>query len=214
MRASASRAIGRIDVRMLSVLIEGRLHPALAGAVSATTWGLLESADRRLFGSHYSPMLRSSGNWLRGAGLPVGRFRAPRAERGGGSTSHSTGFASACRSRSAASPSEWPWASTLACTRSRTLSTLPGESGTPSALELEGGYPRRLDRDCQLAAGQVSASFRTLSSCCPIASGFVGSRMRPAVTDGLCVPFRWAVPAALSHLVVDHLELAAGLELA
>jgi hypothetical protein len=31
-----------------------RLHPALAGALAATAWGLLEPLDRRLFGYNYS----------------------------------------------------------------------------------------------------------------------------------------------------------------
>jgi hypothetical protein len=32
----------------------GRLHPAAAGAVAATAWGLLEPVDRRLFRCDYS----------------------------------------------------------------------------------------------------------------------------------------------------------------
>jgi hypothetical protein len=39
---------------MLFIEVEGRLHPALAGAVAATAWGLLEPLDRRVFRCDYS----------------------------------------------------------------------------------------------------------------------------------------------------------------
>jgi len=39
---------------MLSIVTERSLHPAVAGAVAAATWGLLEPIDRRLFGCDYS----------------------------------------------------------------------------------------------------------------------------------------------------------------
>ena len=38
---------------MLSIVTD-RLHPAIAGAVAATAWGLLEPIDRRLFQCDYS----------------------------------------------------------------------------------------------------------------------------------------------------------------
>jgi hypothetical protein len=38
---------------MLSIVTD-RLHPAVAGALAATAWGLLEPIDRRLFRSDYS----------------------------------------------------------------------------------------------------------------------------------------------------------------
>lgn len=38
---------------MLPIVTE-RLHPALAGAVAATAWGLLEPLDRRIFRCDYS----------------------------------------------------------------------------------------------------------------------------------------------------------------
>jgi hypothetical protein len=57
-------------------LIQGRLHPALAGAVAATAWGLLEPVDRRLFGSDYSDVallgkLVTRGRLARPAGLAI-----------------------------------------------------------------------------------------------------------------------------------------------
>ena len=39
---------------MLSIVKEPSLHPALAGAVAATAWALLEPMDRRVFRCHYS----------------------------------------------------------------------------------------------------------------------------------------------------------------
>jgi hypothetical protein len=42
---------------MLSFVVEGRLHPALAGAIAATAWGLLEPLDRRVFRCHYSDVM-------------------------------------------------------------------------------------------------------------------------------------------------------------
>jgi hypothetical protein len=39
---------------MLSIVTEGRLHPALAGAVAATAWAALEPFDRRIFRCDYS----------------------------------------------------------------------------------------------------------------------------------------------------------------
>jgi hypothetical protein len=52
-------------------LIEGRLHPALAGAAAATAWGLFEPVDRRLFGSDYSDVV------LLGKLVTRGRFARP-----------------------------------------------------------------------------------------------------------------------------------------
>jgi hypothetical protein len=40
-----------------SIVTEGRLHPALAGAVAATAWGLLEPLDRRVFRCDYSDLM-------------------------------------------------------------------------------------------------------------------------------------------------------------
>lgn len=65
-----SSAVGCIDVGMLFVLLEGRLHPALAGAVAATAWSLLEPVDRRLFGSDYSDVALL-GKLVTAAGSPV-----------------------------------------------------------------------------------------------------------------------------------------------
>jgi hypothetical protein len=56
---------------MLSIVMEGRLHPALAGAVAATAWGLLEPLDRRVFRCHYSDVL------LLGKLVTRGRFARP-----------------------------------------------------------------------------------------------------------------------------------------
>jgi hypothetical protein len=42
---------------MLSIVKERGLHPAVAGAVAATAWGLLEPIDRRAFRCHYSDVL-------------------------------------------------------------------------------------------------------------------------------------------------------------
>lgn len=39
---------------MLTIVTERGLHPAAAGAVAATAWGLLEPLDRRLFRCDYS----------------------------------------------------------------------------------------------------------------------------------------------------------------
>jgi hypothetical protein len=50
---------------------EGRMHPALAGAVAATAWGLLEPLDRRVFRCDYSDIL------LLGKLLTPGRFARP-----------------------------------------------------------------------------------------------------------------------------------------
>jgi hypothetical protein len=42
---------------MLSIVNERGLHPAVAGAVAATAWGLLEPVDQRLFRCDYSDVL-------------------------------------------------------------------------------------------------------------------------------------------------------------
>lgn len=39
---------------MLSIVTKTGLHPAVAGAVAAVAWGLLEPLDRRVFRSDYS----------------------------------------------------------------------------------------------------------------------------------------------------------------
>jgi hypothetical protein len=56
---------------MPSIVNERGLHPALAGAVAATAWGLLEPVDRRLFRCHYSDVL------LLGKAVTRGRLARP-----------------------------------------------------------------------------------------------------------------------------------------
>jgi hypothetical protein len=53
-----------------------RVHPAAAGALAATLWGVLEPVDQRLFRCHYSDvavlgkaMTRRRGWWAAGFGL-------------------------------------------------------------------------------------------------------------------------------------------------
>jgi hypothetical protein len=53
-----------------------RVHPALAGAVAATAWGLLEPVDKRLFRSDYSDItllgsLVTRGRLARPAGFAI-----------------------------------------------------------------------------------------------------------------------------------------------
>ena len=58
---------------MLPIVNEKGLHPALAGAVAATVWGLLEPLDRRLFRCHYSDVLLLGKTVTRGRlARPVG----------------------------------------------------------------------------------------------------------------------------------------------
>ena len=58
---------------MLSIVTERGLHPAAAGAVAATVWGLLEPLDRRLFRCHYSDTLLLGKTVTRGRlARPVG----------------------------------------------------------------------------------------------------------------------------------------------
>jgi hypothetical protein len=58
---------------MLSIVTEGRLHPALAGAVAATAWAALEPLDRRLFRCDYSDVAVLGKALTRGRlALPVG----------------------------------------------------------------------------------------------------------------------------------------------
>lgn len=58
---------------MLSIVTEGRLHPALAGAVAATAWAALEPLDRRLFRCDYSDVAVLGKAVTRGRlALPVG----------------------------------------------------------------------------------------------------------------------------------------------
>lgn len=56
---------------MLSIVKEWGLHPALAGAVAATAWGLLEPVDQRLFRCHYSDVL------ILGKAVTRGRLARP-----------------------------------------------------------------------------------------------------------------------------------------
>ena len=56
---------------MLPIVNERGLHPAAAGAVAATVWGLLEPIDRRLFRCHYSDTL------LLGKAVTRGRLARP-----------------------------------------------------------------------------------------------------------------------------------------
>ena len=54
-------------------MTERGLHPAAAGAVAATVWGLLEPLDRRLFRCHYSDSLLLGKTVTRGRlARPVG----------------------------------------------------------------------------------------------------------------------------------------------
>jgi hypothetical protein len=41
----------------MRIVPQGHVHPALAGAVAAMAWGLLEPLDRRLFRSDYSDVM-------------------------------------------------------------------------------------------------------------------------------------------------------------
>jgi hypothetical protein len=55
---------------------ECRVHPALAGALAATAWGLLEPLDRRVFRCHYSDTLLlgklvTRGPFARPAGFAI-----------------------------------------------------------------------------------------------------------------------------------------------
>ena len=60
---------------MLSVtLTTGRLHPALAGAVAAAAWGLLEPADKRFFRSDYSDITLLGSLVTRGRLAQLGGF--------------------------------------------------------------------------------------------------------------------------------------------
>lgn len=56
---------------MLSIVKERGLHPALAGAVAATAWGLLEPVDQRLFRCDYSDVL------ILGKAVTRGRLARP-----------------------------------------------------------------------------------------------------------------------------------------
>jgi hypothetical protein len=61
---------------MLRLAVEGHFHPALAGAVAATAWALLEPLDRRLFRCHYSDVLLlgklvTRGHLARPAGFSI-----------------------------------------------------------------------------------------------------------------------------------------------
>ena len=55
---------------------DGRFHPALAGALAATAWGLLEPLDRRFFRYDYSDVallgkLVTRGRFARPAGFAI-----------------------------------------------------------------------------------------------------------------------------------------------
>jgi hypothetical protein len=50
------------------------LHPAAAGAVAATVWGLLEPVDQRLFRCHYSDVAVLGKAVTRGGGWQVAGF--------------------------------------------------------------------------------------------------------------------------------------------
>jgi hypothetical protein len=56
---------------MDSIVTERGLHPALAGAVAATAWALVEPLDRRLFRCRYSDVL------LLGKAITPGRLAWP-----------------------------------------------------------------------------------------------------------------------------------------
>jgi hypothetical protein len=51
---------------MLGIVDERGLHPAAAGAVAASVWGLLEPIDRRLLRSDYSDVLLLGKTFTRG----------------------------------------------------------------------------------------------------------------------------------------------------
>jgi hypothetical protein len=58
---------------MLRIVSEQGLHPAVAGAVAATMWSVLEPLDERLFGSDYSDVAVLGKAVTRGRGwLPAG----------------------------------------------------------------------------------------------------------------------------------------------
>jgi hypothetical protein len=58
---------------MLSIVTEGRLHPALAGAAAATAWSALEPLDQRLFRCDYSDVAVLGKAFTRGRlALPIG----------------------------------------------------------------------------------------------------------------------------------------------
>jgi hypothetical protein len=58
---------------MLRIVSEQGLHPALAGAVAATVWSVLEPLDERLFRSDYSDVALLGKALTRGPGwLPAG----------------------------------------------------------------------------------------------------------------------------------------------
>jgi hypothetical protein len=58
---------------MLSIVNERSLHPALAGALAAAAWGLLEPVDRRLLRCDYSDVLLLGKTVTRGRlARPVG----------------------------------------------------------------------------------------------------------------------------------------------
>jgi hypothetical protein len=56
---------------MLSIVNEQGMHPAVAGAVAAAVWGLLEPIDRRVFRCDYSDTL------LLGKAVTRGRLARP-----------------------------------------------------------------------------------------------------------------------------------------
>jgi hypothetical protein len=73
----ASRgAVEGISLGHASIVTEGRLHPALAGAVAAAVWAGFEPLDRRLFRCDYSDVavlgkLFTSGRLARPVGLAI-----------------------------------------------------------------------------------------------------------------------------------------------
>jgi hypothetical protein len=61
---------------MTSIVTKGMLHPAVAGAVAATVWGLLEPLDRRLARCDYSDVAIlgkavTRSRWWRPAGFAI-----------------------------------------------------------------------------------------------------------------------------------------------
>jgi hypothetical protein len=64
------------SLRHAVALTPERVHPALAGAIAATAWGLLEPVDKRLFRCHYSDItllgrLIAGGRLARPAGFAI-----------------------------------------------------------------------------------------------------------------------------------------------
>jgi hypothetical protein len=59
---------------MLTIVTKDGFHPAVAGALAATAWGLLEPVDRRLFRSDYSDIAVLGKAVTRGRGWRAAGF--------------------------------------------------------------------------------------------------------------------------------------------